>query len=67
MFLTRPTMAHYLQTPEELTARAAALFDWVRAGEIAVRIGDDFDLRDARDAHVALEARKTTGKVLLHP
>ncbi len=67
LFLTRPTMAHYLQKPNELTNRAADLFAWVQSGEVEVRIGDDYDLEDARDAHIALEARKTTGKVLLHP
>jgi NADPH2:quinone reductase len=39
----------------------------VQSGDVEVRVGDDFDLEDARDAHIALEARKTTGKVLLHP
>jgi NADPH2:quinone reductase len=67
LFLTRPTMAHYLQTREELNARAGDLFTWVQSGALEVRVGDDYDLEDARDAHIALEARKTTGKVLLHP
>lgn len=67
LFLTRPTMAHYLQTREELDARAGELFDWVQSGQLEVRVGYDYDLEDARDAHIALEARKTTGKVLLHP
>ncbi len=67
LFLTRPTMAHYVHTREELTGRATELFAWVQSGELAVRIGDEYDLEDARDAHIALESRKTTGKVLLHP
>lgn len=67
LFLTRPTMSHYVQTREELTERAADLFDWVQSGDLEVRVGDEYDLKDARDAHIALEARKTTGKVLLHP
>jgi NADPH2:quinone reductase len=67
LFLTRPTMSHYVQTRDELTQRAAELFAWVLSGDVEVRVGDDFDLEDARDAHIALEARKTTGKVLLHP
>jgi NADPH2:quinone reductase len=67
LFLTRPTMSHYVQTRDELSQRAAELFAWVQSGEVEVRVGDDFDLEDARDAHNALEARKTTGKVLLHP
>jgi len=67
LFLTRPTMAHYMQTRDELTRRASELFAWVRSGDLEVRVGDDYDLKDASDAHVALESRQTTGKVLLHP
>ena len=67
LFLTRPTMAHYMQTREELNGRAAELFAWVQSGDLEVRVGDDYGLEDARDAHIALEARQTTGKVLLHP
>jgi NADPH2:quinone reductase len=60
-------MADYLQTREELLGRATQLFGWIETGELEVRIGDEFDLEDARDAHTALESRRTTGKVLLHP
>lgn len=67
LFLTRPTMAHYMQTREELMARCGSLFDLVRAGMLTVRIGDRYPLADAADAHRALQARKTTGKVLLEP
>jgi NADPH2:quinone reductase len=67
LFLTRPTMADYLHSREELLGRATELFGWIETGELEVRIGDQFDLEDARDAHIALEARRTTGKVLLHP
>jgi NADPH2:quinone reductase len=67
LFLTRPTMADYLQSREELLRRANDLFGWVESGDLEVRVGDEFDLRDARDAHTALESRRTTGKVLLHP
>lgn len=67
LFLTRPTMADYLQGREELLRRANDLFGWVESGELEVRVGDEFDLEDARDAHTALESRRTTGKVLLHP
>lgn len=67
LFLTRPTMAHYTQTREELMARASSLFDWVRAGLLTVRIGERYPLAEAAEAHRALEGRKTTGKVLLEP
>lgn len=67
LFLTRPTMAHYLQTREDLLARANDLFDWITAGNLEVRIGAEYPLEQAADAHRALEGRQTTGKVLLHP
>ena len=67
LFLTRPTLAHYTATRAELLGRANDLFDWVRAGRLDVRIGAEFPLGHAADAHRALEARKTTGKVLLTP
>jgi NADPH2:quinone reductase len=60
-------MADYLNSREELLGRATELFGWIETGELEVRIGDQFDLEDARDAHIGLEARRTTGKVLLHP
>lgn len=67
LYLTRPTMAHYIQTREELLGRAGDLFDWVRTGALDVRIGHTYPLEQAADAHRALEGRETTGKVLLHP
>ncbi len=67
IFLTRPTMFHYLRTREELLARANDLFQWIADGSLEVRIGAEFDLADAADAHRALEGRKTTGKVLIRP
>ena len=67
LFLTRPTMAHYIQTRDELMGRVSNLFDLVRAGMLTVRIGDRFPLAGAADAHRALEGRDTTGKVLLEP
>ena len=67
LFLTRPTMAHYIQTRRELLGRANDLFDWIAAGSLDVRIGAEFPLEQAADAHRALEGRQTTGKVLLRP
>lgn len=67
LFLTRPTMAHYTQTKDELMGRVSSLFDLVRAGMLTVRIGERFPLADAADAHRALQGRGTTGKVLLEP
>ena len=67
LFLTRPTLAHYTQTSDELRARAGDLFAWIANGSLRVRIGLTFPLRAAAEAHRALEGRVTTGKVLLLP
>jgi NADPH2:quinone reductase len=67
LYLTRPTLGHYVATRQELTWRAAELFDAVQAGTLDVRIGATFPLAGAADAHRALEGRETTGKVLLVP
>jgi NADPH2:quinone reductase len=67
IFLTRPTLAHYIASPEDLAWRAGDLFNWVAAGELDVRIDRRFPLAEAADAHRALEGRQTAGKVLLIP
>jgi NADPH:quinone reductase len=67
LFLTRPTLAHYSATKEELGARAGDLFQWVMTGALTVRVDRTFSLAQAADAHRALESRGTTGKVLLIP
>lgn len=67
LFLTRPTMGHYIATREELLGRTTDLFDWIGAGELDVRIGERYPLAEAAEAHRALEGRRTTGKVLLVP
>jgi NADPH2:quinone reductase len=67
LFLTRPTAAHYVATRAELEQRAKDLFDWFGSGRLHVRIGAEFPLARASDAHRALEGRRTTGKVLLLP
>jgi NADPH2:quinone reductase len=67
LFLTRPTLQDYVATREELDQRSTELFDWIRAGRLTVRIGAEFPLVRAADAHRALAARKTTGKVVLVP
>jgi NADPH2:quinone reductase len=65
LVLTRPVMGHYVLTREELLWRAGELFAWIAAGELSVRVGAEFALDDAVEAHRALEGRRTTGKVLL--
>ena len=67
IFLTRPTLAHYIASREELAARCNELFGWVSEQLIMINIGATFALSDAAEAHRALEGRKTTGKVLLIP
>ena len=67
LFLTRPTMLHYIQTREALLERAGAVLEWIASGELALRISEQFALSDAAEAHRALQGRKTTGKVVLIP
>jgi NADPH2:quinone reductase len=67
LFLTRPSLAHYAATREELLWRAGELFNWIKAGELKLRIEFTFPLADAAEAHRQLEGRKTTGKVVLIP
>src|SRR5262245_48770975 len=65
--LTRPTLAHYAATREELMQRAGDLFNWIAAGELDVRIDVTYPLAEAAAAHRYLEDRQTKGKVLLIP
>jgi NADPH2:quinone reductase len=67
VFLTRPTLAHHIVTREELLSRASDVLGHVAAGELRLHIGRRYDLADARVAHEDLEARRTTGKLLLIP
>ena len=67
LFLTRPTLGHYIATRYELLWRAGDLFGWIANGALEVRIDATFSLDQAAEAHRYLEARKTHGKVLLIP
>jgi NADPH2:quinone reductase len=67
LFLTRPSLKYYTLTREELLERAGAVFGWIADGRLDVRIGGRYRLEDARQAHEDLEARRTTGKLLLIP
>jgi NADPH2:quinone reductase len=67
LFLTRPTLFHYVLDRVELLQRAGDLFSWIQSGVLKPRIERVFPLRDAADAQRQLEARKTTGKVILVP
>ena len=67
LFLTRPTLAHYIATRAELLARAGEVLGWIKSGKLTVRIERELPLAQAAEAHRLLEGRKTTGKVLLTP
>jgi NADPH2:quinone reductase len=67
LYLTRPTLATYTAKREDLEAHSAALFDVVAKGAVSIRVNQRFALKDAADAHRALEARKTTGSTVLLP
>ena len=67
LFITRPTMIHYIASRDELLWRTGDLFTWVREGRLSVRIGGTYPLTDAARAHGDLAARRTTGKLLLLP
>jgi NADPH:quinone reductase len=67
LFLTRPSLVHYVATREELLSRAGDLFRWIEEGKLRVRVDRTYPLADAAAAHRALEGRETTGKVLLVP
>jgi NADPH:quinone reductase len=67
LFLTRPKLHDHIATRDELTARAAAVYAAVAAGELDVRIGHRYPLAEARTAHEDLQGRRTTGKLLLQP
>ncbi|WP_159798037.1 quinone oxidoreductase family protein [Puerhibacterium puerhi] len=67
LFLTRPTLAHYTLTREELEWRSSEVMEAAAAGRLDVRVGATYPLADAAEAHRALEGRATTGKVLLVP
>jgi NADPH2:quinone reductase len=67
LFLTRPSLAHYTMTSEELQHRAGAVLGMIRDGKLKLRIEHVYPLADVQQAHRDLEARKTTGKLLLVP
>jgi NADPH2:quinone reductase len=67
LFLTRPTLNHYTLTRAELESRAQDLFKWVAEGWLKLHIGLTFPLAQAAEAQRALQARETTGKILLLP
>jgi NADPH2:quinone reductase len=65
LYLTRPTLFHYIATREQLEQSAGELFEMVSTGKIKVEVKQRFALKDAAEAHRQLEARKTTGSTIL--
>ncbi len=67
LFLTRPTLGHYIANRTELLERANDLFNWMAVGKLKVRIDQTFPLAEVADAHQYLEDRNSKGKILLIP
>ncbi len=67
LFLTRPSLAHYVATRQELLARAGDILGWIAGGRLRLRIHATYPLARAADAHRDLESRATSGKLLLIP
>jgi len=67
LFLTRPSLFHYIADRQSLVARSQEVFSWISTGKLHMRLGQIMKLSDVAEAHRALEGRKTTGKVLLIP
>jgi NADPH2:quinone reductase len=67
LYLSRPSLAHYVATRDELLARAGDLFRWIAAGELQVRVAATFPLAEVAEAHRFVESRRALGKVLLAP
>jgi NADPH2:quinone reductase len=67
VFLSRPSLTHYIITSEDLQKRASAVFEMIASGTLKLRIEHIYALKDAQQAHRDLEGRKTTGKLLLIP
>jgi NADPH2:quinone reductase len=67
LFLTRPSLFHYIASRDDLVRRAGDVLSWIQKGELKPRVGATFPLAEAAQAHRDLEGRRTTGKVLLIP
>jgi NADPH2:quinone reductase len=65
LFITRPSLPHYILTRDELLARAGEVLAWVETGKLKVRMEHTYPLAEAATAHRELESRATTGKLLL--
>ena len=67
LFLTRPTLGNYISDRESLEKRTGDIFRWIKEGKLKLRVEHRFPLSEVQEAHLRLEGRKTTGKVILVP
>lgn len=67
IFMTRPSLIHYISKREELEKRSSDLFDWIKSGKLQVQVGEEFPLAQAAEAQKRLAGRLTSGKLLLIP
>jgi NADPH2:quinone reductase len=67
LFFTRPTITNFIQTPEELQWRAGEVFEAMLSGDLTMTLGGSYPLAQASEAHRDLEARKSSGKLILTP
>jgi len=67
LFLTRPSLPHYIAASDDLRKRASAVFEMIADGKLKLRVAHTYPLAEAAQAHRDLEGRKTTGKLLLLP
>ncbi len=67
VYLTRPSLAHFIRTGEEFSWRAAELFDVIGSGAVTAEVGGRYPLSEAARAHEDLQGRKTTGSIVLLP
>jgi NADPH2:quinone reductase len=67
LFVTRPTLWHYIATRAELERRSGDILGWAASGELKLRTEHTYALADAAQAQIDMQARKTTGKILLEP
>lgn len=66
VFLTRPTVGHFIEDRAELEQRTNEVHQWLLSGQLKLRIATEFPLAQAKEAHEALESRKFAGKILLN-
>lgn len=67
LFVTRPTLMHYYATPEDRSAGISRVWEMLGSGKVNITIGQTYALKDAAQAHIDLEARRTTGSTILRP